>query len=102
MARPPLTVTEDLILPVGATQAGLNPKPIEPPKQKPLTKRQLQVLTLVCKGYTNHEIADMLFISVRAVKWHTWNLFRIKGVKSRAQFIVKVMQESAQKAVAHV
>lgn len=41
-----------------------------------LTPREIDVLTLVCQGRTNGEIADELFISLRTVKSHVEALLR--------------------------
>lgn len=39
-----------------------------------ISKRELEVLQLICKGYTNNEIADLLSISQRTVDGHRANL----------------------------
>ena len=41
---------------------------------KPLTKREIQVLKLIAKGYSSTEIASELFISYRTVDTHRTNL----------------------------
>ena len=38
------------------------------------TDRELEVLKLICKGYNNNKIADLLFISNRTVERHRANL----------------------------
>lgn len=48
---------------------GLGAEPIEP-----LTRRELEVLELMVKGFTNPEIAAGLMISIETVKTHTCNL----------------------------
>ena len=39
-----------------------------------LTKREEEVLKLICRGYSNKEISDMLFISQKTVEGHKSNL----------------------------
>ncbi len=48
-----------------------------------LTKRELEVVDLICYGYTNSDIAKMLFISEYTVKDHTKNIYRKMDVHSR-------------------
>lgn len=50
-----------------------------------LTPRQLEVLTLIERGHTNQEIADVLGISFAGAKWHVSELLSIYGVESRDQ-----------------
>ncbi len=48
------------------------------PKEEPelLTERELDVLRLIAKEFSNKEIADKLFISERTVETHRKNIFR--------------------------
>ena len=50
-----------------------------------LSKRQKQLLVLLDKGLSIHDIADNLQISEHTVKVHLWRLFRRLNVKSRSQ-----------------
>ncbi len=49
-----------------------------------LTRREVEVLTLVSQGSTNKEIAESLFVSPHTVNRHLGNLFNKLGVSSRA------------------
>jgi DNA-binding CsgD family transcriptional regulator len=49
-----------------------------------LSKRELEVLRLLCAGKTNREIASDLILSVRTVDRHVSNLYAKLGVSSRA------------------
>jgi len=49
-----------------------------------LTRREIDVLTLVAQGSTNKEIAESLFVSPHTVNRHLGNLFNKLGVSSRA------------------
>lgn len=50
-----------------------------------LTRREQQVLGLLCQRLTNPEIADRLFISPRTVSRHVANIFDKFGVNSRRE-----------------
>lgn len=52
-----------------------------------LSKREIEVLTLIAEGNTNMEIADMLFTSRRTVEGHRQNLIEKTGVKNTAALI---------------
>ncbi len=54
-----------------------------------LSKRELEVLELLAKGYSNIEIASQLFVSLSTVKAHNQNLFEKLDVKRRTQAIEK-------------
>ncbi len=47
-----------------------------------LTLRELEVLNLVAKEFSNQQIAEKLFISERTVESHRKNIFRKTGAKS--------------------
>lgn len=51
----------------------------------PLTKRELEVLTMIAQGLTNKEISQKLFISVHTVKTHVNHIFDKLGVNDRTQ-----------------
>ena len=48
-----------------------------------LTKRERDVLSLLVKGNTNKEMAEVMFISEKTVKNHLTSIFRKLGVKDR-------------------
>jgi two-component system response regulator NreC len=52
-----------------------------------LTQRELDVLRLIIKGYTNSQIAELLHISVRTVEFHRANLTSKLNMRSRADLI---------------
>ena len=55
-----------------------------------LTKREHEVLELINYGYSNADIAKMLFISEHTVKDHTKNIYRKMGVHSRFELAALV------------
>ncbi|MGN0672520.1 MAG: LuxR C-terminal-related transcriptional regulator [Anaerovoracaceae bacterium] len=59
-------------------------------KEEGLTKREAEVLELICGGMNNPEIAETLFIAENTVKRHINNIFQKSGVKNRYELITKV------------
>jgi DNA-binding NarL/FixJ family response regulator len=53
-----------------------------------LSKREVQVLEEICKGLSNQEIADSLFISKRTVDKHRANLLSKTNSKNTANLIM--------------
>ncbi len=53
-----------------------------------LTKRELQVLSMIGAGFTNKEISDQLHISPHTVKSHVVHIFNKLGVNHRTQAVV--------------
>ncbi|GCC52842.1 helix-turn-helix transcriptional regulator [Chryseotalea sanaruensis] len=54
-----------------------------------ISKRELEVLTLMAQGLSNQEIADKLFVSLNTIKTHSSNLFLKLEVNRRTQAIQK-------------
>lgn len=52
------------------------PEKIEDPVVDALTRRELEVLRLLARGYTYREIGSELFISVKTVETHASNILR--------------------------
>ncbi len=52
-----------------------------------LTSRELEVLRLIAKGYTNREIAEVLVLSVRTVETHRANLMSKLHLGNRAELV---------------
>jgi len=67
------------------------PAPVQIPVE-PLSPREIEVLNLICSGYTNQEIADTLVVSLNTVKKHTSHIYGKLGVKNRAQAIAQVRE----------
>ena len=47
-----------------------------------LSKREIEILKLICKEYSNAEIADKLFLSISTVETHRKNLISKLGVNN--------------------
>lgn len=54
-----------------------------------LSKRELEILSLLAQGYSNQEIAAKLFVSLSTVKTHNQHLFEKLDVKRRTQAVEK-------------
>jgi NarL family two-component system response regulator LiaR len=61
--------------------------------QEPLSDREMEVLKLVTKGYSNKEIADQLYLSIRTVQGHLGNIFNKLMVSSRTEAVVRALKE---------
>jgi LuxR family maltose regulon positive regulatory protein len=55
----------------------------------PLTPRELEILRLICQGYSNPEIASELVVTLNTIKKHTSNIYSKLGVSSRTQAIAR-------------
>src|SRR3954451_20666281 len=70
-----------------------------PPKTKlenapeALSEREIEVLRLVARGYSNHQIADSLIISPKTAKTHVSNILSKLGLASRTQAAVYALRE---------
>ncbi len=53
-----------------------------------LTKREKEVLALLCQGFTNHEIAEKLFLSPKTVEGHRANLLSKTATKNSAHLVM--------------
>jgi len=58
------------------------------PWLEPLTERECDVLTLLALGYTNQEVAEKLFISVRTVDSHRAHVMRKLDLATRAELVL--------------
>lgn len=63
-----------------------------PPVLGVLSGREREILSLVCEGLSNKEIASRLVISVTTVKWHVKNIFGKLDVRTRTQATIKVRE----------
>lgn len=54
-----------------------------------LIKREAEVATFICKGLSNKQIADKLFISEKTIKTHVSNILSKLDIKDRMQLILE-------------
>jgi DNA-binding NarL/FixJ family response regulator len=56
--------------------------------QNSFSERELEILRYICKGRSNEQIADILFISEKTVGTHRKNIMRKAGVKKAIDLLV--------------
>ncbi|MEL7160375.1 MAG: LuxR C-terminal-related transcriptional regulator [Bacteroidota bacterium] len=47
-----------------------------------LSRRELEVLTLICQGLTNEQIAGQLYVAKNTVRTHRNNIWRALGIRT--------------------
>lgn len=52
-----------------------------------LTGREIEITTLLARGFTNKEIAEQLYLSVKTVEAHRSKIYSKLGIKSRAELV---------------
>lgn len=57
-----------------------------------LTDRENEILTSLCQGYANKEIADKMNITVPTVRTHLRHIYEKLHVRSRAEAIIKYLK----------
>ena len=57
-----------------------------------LSKRELEVLELIAKGYRTVDIAEKLFVSIHTINSHRKNILKKLNLKSPAQLIVYALE----------
>ncbi|KIH71694.1 response regulator [Salinicoccus roseus] len=58
-----------------------------------LTKRELEILPLVAKGYGNKDIAEMLFVSVKTVEAHKARIMEKLNLSTRPELVEYAMKK---------
>ncbi|MCU4157853.1 response regulator transcription factor [Carboxylicivirga sp. A043] len=53
-----------------------------------LNESEQQLLTLICRGYTNKELAESMYLSVKTIESHKTKLLRKTGTRNNAGLIV--------------
>lgn len=72
----------------------LNPsRPRHVPVQEALSEREVEVLKLVARGFSNQRIAEELIISPKTAKTHVSNILSKLGLASRTQAAVYALKE---------
>jgi DNA-binding NarL/FixJ family response regulator len=71
-----------------AAQQGLARPPVPQALPDGLTEREVEVLSLIASGLSNHEIAERLYVAETTVKTHVNRIFAKTGSRDRAQAAV--------------
>jgi DNA-binding NarL/FixJ family response regulator len=58
-----------------------------------LTKRESEILQIVCEGFSNREIAERLFVGDETVKSHLKAVYRKLGVSDRSEAIALALRQ---------
>jgi two-component system response regulator NreC len=77
---------------IGALVNGYLRRPDEKPSRA-LTRRQLEVLALVARGFTNQRVAVELGLSPRTVDRHLENMMRRLGMHTRVELVSYALRE---------
>jgi DNA-binding NarL/FixJ family response regulator len=62
------------------------------PEETKLTKRETEILTLICQGLSNQEISDKLCLSLRTIEGHKSNLLSKTGVRNSISLVMYAMK----------
>lgn len=57
-----------------------------------LSNRELEILQLLAKGYTNKEISEQIFLSVKTVEAHRSKIYSKLGFKTRADLVAYALR----------
>ena len=68
-------------------------------ENRKMSNREREIASLIADGLSNKEVASLLFITEKTVKFHNTNIFKKAGVKSRSRLIVAVMQYRATREI---
>lgn len=63
-----------------------------------LTRRQLEVAKLLCRGCTNPEIAKLLHLATDSVRPHIRQLFERLMVRRRVQIVIRLVVEARSRS----
>lgn len=85
----------ELVTAIRQVAAGGIAYSVRPPrsKQRPLTGREIEVVSLVVEGRSNDEIAARLAISVKTVESHLTRIFDRTDVASRTELATRAIRE---------
>ena len=59
-----------------------------PGRRHGLTEREAEILTLICRGMSNQQVAQRLYLSINSVKTYIRTAYRKIGAESRSQAVI--------------
>ncbi|HET6447423.1 MAG TPA: LuxR C-terminal-related transcriptional regulator, partial [candidate division Zixibacteria bacterium] len=62
------------------------------PLAKPLTGRELEVLSYIGHGLTNREVAERMTVTISTIKWYVRQIYNKLGVANRTDAIVRARE----------
>ena len=57
-----------------------------------LSSRELEILTLLAKGYTNKQVSEEIFISIKTVEAHRSRIYSKLGFKDRSELVAYAIE----------
>ncbi|OUZ12156.1 DNA-binding response regulator [Aeromicrobium sp. PE09-221] len=84
------TITDRL---VRAIRSGPPPVGADAPAVQELTEREVEVLRLVAAGYSNREIAEVVFLAEGTVKNHVSTILLKLGARDRTRAVLRALHE---------
>jgi len=92
-AQPDYQIIERLLIELGQSGAlPTNDKNNQRLQQAGLTRRQLEVLSMIAAGMTNREVADELVLSPRTVEMHVANTLNKLGCNNRTEAVARAVE----------
>jgi DNA-binding NarL/FixJ family response regulator len=80
---------------IGSSASAYKNTAPQPKQETLLSDREKEILALVARDFSNHEIAEKLFISERTVQTHRKNIFS----KTKAKSIVSLIKYAVQHGI---
>jgi len=71
-------------------EKSLNAQKLNEQLKTPLTEREFEVLELTIKENSNADIGNLLFVSIKTVKFHLGNIYKKLGVSNRKEALAFV------------
>lgn len=62
--------------------------------QQQFSQKEMDILESLAKGASNKEIADELFMSIRAVEYNLTKIYKKLCVNSRSEAVAKILSNS--------
>ena len=60
-----------------------------------ITERELEVASLICRGFNNAEVAEKLGITPGTAKTHLRNLYKRVRVKSKIELLLRFVEDAS-------